>query len=295
MADRASIASALDNAPPWAVPVALGVAVGGVILLVRRARPTETVAAPVAPVVAAAPAAPAPTGYEGQYVNPDAILSQAGANTQAEIARLQALIDERLSKSNADITERFGSIGTGIAEIAGKQAASTADLQRQLAALQESLNRPVVAPVVPPTAPTVNAPTGQTGPLTAADWQEYAANTIHLMSMFDGNRPQRLAAGTPLVIYRNATDPPLRARLILPVAYNNGHSSWRGEFLAKITEPPLARAARYAADTMRQNPGGNADTAFRAAIVRVGNQIKATPGATLWDGGFDYWSLGLQD
>lgn len=284
----ASISKRLEDGPPWLVPVIAGGAIGGVFLLLRkRNAPETTAAAPVSSTTAASDTSGASSTYEGQYIDQSAVLASAGANTQAEIAKLQAALDARLQTVTDDNTRSFGTIGSGISEITGKQTANDtaiAALTTQIAALQAQLNKPAVQPVVTPTQPTTNTPAGTPAGLTADDWRMMARNGGQgLQWMQDAQR--RFEAGTKI-------QPSGKAVLYLPVAYNSQHDTWRGSNNGG-QETTLFRAVRKAADTMAGNPAQNSQDVFRQAIIFVGNEVKQSTGS-LWAGGFDFWSLGMQ-
>lgn len=257
----------LGSQPIVLVAAVAGGALGLGVLLYRRTRgggdsaPIETVTTPedgAAPV-----AAPASGGGDtsaalsalGQSLTTGLAAQQAQtaaaikAQQEATAAALGGLADSQrreidtlfgmFDKENTDRDARDQAARD-------QQAARDAAQDKQAQTFWEKLLGQMggAAPVDPV------IPSGGGGRWTGAQWRQYAANAGLLAD--NKTRGRRLPAGALLMVYegdRRAAAP----EIALPKAYDGTQDTRGYEFLGRLSEPLIVRAARKTADHMEFN------------------------------------------
>lgn len=252
-------------------PIALVAAVAGGtlglgVLLYRRSRGGD--AAPVAAVETPEDGA-APVAVPASGADSSAAISALGQSLSAGLAEERAATAKALADQQAATAAALGTLATSqrseIDSLFGIFTKDAADREARDAAAREQqaardaaqdkeqqtfwermlgqINKnPAVDPVTPPTTGG-----GGGGRWTGAQWRQYAANAGLLADAKAKGR--RLPAGSLLWVYegdRKVAEP----EIALPKAYDGTQDTRGFEFLGRLSEPLIVRAARKTADYM---------------------------------------------
>ena len=246
----AELAARLRKLPPWAIPAAVGGALGLVTLLRRRSTPAA------APVQSAAPAKPS----GADTLDIQAVLNAQQGAIDSRFAALpdwSALVNKATQDNKAGITDLAAQLAANQTANSAAVAALRSAVDALTARVQSLITSPVTGPATPtpapgqpgdgagPPAPTgpkgnaasvlpPNAPNPGPGPATGGiAWYAWVWDTI--------KRPMR--AGTPLA-----------PGVGVPVAYDPAADTW-GITVNGVRENAITAALRRASDMVRGIPG----------------------------------------
>ncbi len=302
---------AAKKLPPWAIPVAIGGALGIATLLRKRA---STDAAPVAAI---APTTPKAVGLSGaDYGDVQGLLADQNRRNEERNAALQSAFQLGISDLAAKIPAPY----VPAPALPGADDAPTfPDGGSGLPALPPPVTNP--APIVPVTSPVTGpatplpapapilpigvvapapapapspapAPVGSGAP-TGQDWAALAYYLGGLGwspgGLHYAGEPQHIVwTGPP---YNSDSPPPptgVYPTANLPVNFNGGHASWRGGFLTNPrSESAYIRTLRRTADHMASHPSANPMAVWDSALGGLMAEIGPIRGDNWYSTGFD--------